>query len=798
MLDSAHRRARSGVGDVVTRGRMLGPRMFPGDVELGKKDDDHKPGKAPLWKIWRGLGLRYRKRRVVITVVLCGLIWLFIQNIPTDLGEKMGRNGYPVNAHPFGQPRGPIPYPTESSSLPTEPKGPPPGPKPKALGEEAPNHYYNGPIKFYRLAPSLHSASTTMGYRFSNRNVVFMAANLKSASTMISMACEMAKWDRNYVHVVINGRETLSMDDILEINGVDKERCKLFWHDARPDYAQYSSDARTEASVISTTSHVYNFLHPQVFIMDDSLNEESFLTRGLRSKAQMLNIPVIEVPAGGSENFMWMTKLDSGSLRSWHEPSIDILVHVPKGSSGLLLRLIKSLYSTDYSGLKPPRLILDLPPEIDPPVKQYIENLNWPPPSFASMSNPLTNTQLILHHRIPNSRTTAKEAALRVLESFYPTHPTNSHVLVLSAQAQLSPLFYQYLRYTLLEYKYSSYGRELSPHLFGISLETPQTYLNGSTPILLPGLRDMKSPHYQKQSEQTGVSFLWEAPNSNAALYLGPMWKELHSFLTYRIAAEKEEKKKTEKLTSDDSPSWMEYALEFMRARGYHFLYPGLHTGESLVTIHEELHQPPEENVPNASERLQEDGRTEEAPPQMPKDGTLGADPSHQVLLKSQERPVIPATRPLDEILPFNGDLPDLKYLPYLSYNGDSADERSARHTAEKFAKTFRKSVGGCEALPKGLRRKRTEGSAADLFCFGDETEEDYTDENSPIWNPKAQEYRPPLYGNYPPAYEGSKKISGDDMEDHEASTTMSTEQSPTSVPSSRAGTEAVQTTGEV
>lgn len=53
------------------------------------------------------------------------------------------------------------------------------------------------------------------------------------------MVCEMSQWNRNHVHAAFMGREDIPVDDLLEINGIDKVKCPAVWHDARPDYMEY-------------------------------------------------------------------------------------------------------------------------------------------------------------------------------------------------------------------------------------------------------------------------------------------------------------------------------------------------------------------------------------------------------------------------------------------------------------------------------------------------------------------------------------------------------------------------------
>jgi hypothetical protein len=85
--------------------------------------------------------------------------------------------------------------------------------------------------------------------------------------------------------------------------------------DGRPDYAEISSNFRMQISVSAALSHVNNFMHPQVVIIDGSGNEELYFKKGIREKTNLLSITVIELPVNAGENLLWITRLDSGSLK---------------------------------------------------------------------------------------------------------------------------------------------------------------------------------------------------------------------------------------------------------------------------------------------------------------------------------------------------------------------------------------------------------------------------------------------------------------------------------------------------
>jgi hypothetical protein len=150
------------------------PRLFAGDEELGKKNDDHKPGmglgrgvKSPLGIAWQQRrlphGQRRNMKRVALgLVVLIGLFYFF-KNMPTDLENPRPRPHYDHGPEQSGPVQGSNPRSANQGSVQK--------PGHEGVGEVS-QHYFNGPIKFYQLASTLHAVSKTRGAEFVNRNVV--------------------------------------------------------------------------------------------------------------------------------------------------------------------------------------------------------------------------------------------------------------------------------------------------------------------------------------------------------------------------------------------------------------------------------------------------------------------------------------------------------------------------------------------------------------------------------------------------------------------------------------------------
>ena len=69
-----------------------------------------------------------------------------------------------------------------------------------------------------------------------------------------------------------------------------------------------------EVSVEASMDYIQTFVHPQVIIIDNPSREDNFFVTTLRSKAMYIGKSIIELPLDATENMMWITRLDSGSL----------------------------------------------------------------------------------------------------------------------------------------------------------------------------------------------------------------------------------------------------------------------------------------------------------------------------------------------------------------------------------------------------------------------------------------------------------------------------------------------------
>ena len=659
-------------------------KRFVAPTADGKKHDDPietsprtSDGANAMWTL-RGP----RKKRILLSLLALIAVYLFTKYLPTDVPPVSLRRD---NRGFLG--RG------TSSNPPTNPNDGEAPPRPQGSMKE---RYFDGPVKFYYLTSTLYRGIIP---KDNARNVLFGISNVKSASNVLPMACEMSKRNRNRVHVVLLGRTDISIEVVKDIYGISDFDCPVSWHDGRPDYAAYSSDERMETSVRAALTHILYYMKPHAVIVDDAAREDAYFLSAVKHASGQAGVPVITLPDPAPERMGWLCELDTASLGYWNQLQVEILVHGSPVSSASMIRLLKSIASADYTGATYPRLTIELPETTDPPTLAFLSNFRWPPGSSEA------DSKMTLRRRLSSKPLGPIEASLRTVESFYPAHADRSHLLVLTADAEVSPVYYGYLKYLLLEYRYSSPAiASLSAfQLMGVSLERPSALLNGTNLDLARIGRDTSPP-----------LFLWQGPNSHAALYFGERWVEFHSFLAHRLATTPESASNVIPISSEH-PVWLSYVSELARARNYYMLYPDIKPGGSpLVTIHKNLFHPTDD-FPVANLATESNLAAFEL---------SGVEVlTDEVERERSTRPgtIIRNTESITSILlgtRGNTSLPKLQSLPHFSHEGVLVSSETSLSSSMAFADRFSLDLGGCKRLKD--RAPALAGTADDLFCDED------------------------------------------------------------------------------
>jgi hypothetical protein len=461
----------------------------------------------------------------------------------------------------------------------------------------------------------------------------------------------------------------------------------------RPDLAPISIDARMERSVKGALQLVQAYISPDVIITQGKDWEDSFFWNGVEAHVRGSSTPHIALPAA-SKDIMWIASLDSVALRSklsyslfsclsslkvltntpiiaWNKIHIEMVVHAPS-ESGSLIRLVKSLDAADYLG-SAPSLTIELPQQVDPQLLRFLQT----PGALSQLASRIT-----LRRRIQPHHMDPAESSLRTVESFYPLDSETSHLLILSPQAELGPSFYHYLKYSVLNYKQSARAKRVFSKLIGISLELPSSNPTTHSKLFAPPNMIVK------ENSNFVPSFLWQAPNSNAALYFGDAWADFHSFLSLRLSTPESATAPHTKSISEKYPAFMEHLLEMIRAKGYYLLYPSFPgiKSSAIATVHDELYERPEEFGDSKD------------------DSTTS--------LESEEQPLNHASNIMPLLDLFSSGLPDLDALPLLGHGGEQIDAATYTKQTEEYLQQFRTHYGGCTS------DKNIDNPSADLFCL--------------------------------------------------------------------------------
>lgn len=171
-----------------------------------------------------------------------------------------------------------------------------------------------------------------------------------------------------------------------------------------------------------------------------------------------------------------------------------------------------------------------------------------------------------------------------IVESWYPAS-NDSYGVFLEDDVEVSPLFYAWLKFTILQYRYYTPMQERSSRLFGISLyqqKNIETRPEGRQPFDAHRLFDTLSiPSH--------TPYLSQIPCSWGAVYFPEVWREFHTYLSLRLSetALSISDSIVPEIRSNRWPrSWKKYFIELVYMRGYVMLYPNYPDFLSFSTNH--------------------------------------------------------------------------------------------------------------------------------------------------------------------------------------------------------------------
>ncbi|KAG2123843.1 hypothetical protein DEU56DRAFT_863702 [Suillus clintonianus] len=280
-------------------------------------------------------------------------------------------------------------------------------------------------------------------------------------------------------------------------------------------------------------------------------------------KTTLIRLPRADIPYSD-----WIGSLTLRELRNWNVPEITISVitdHRPYSLQRLLMSLARARYFGERIGLR-----INLEQTADLETLRVLQDFEW------------RHGDVFVHYRVIHGGLLPA-----VVESWYP-NSNHSYGLLLEDDIEVSPLFFAWIKMTVLRYRYGE-PENVSPSVFGISL-----YQQKMIELRPEGRRsfDARALFTTDGTMNPSTPYLSQIPCSWGAVYFPEHWREFHDYLSIRLS---EYSMKIHDIVVPDIrsnrwvKSWKKYFIELVYLRGYVMLYPNYANFTSLSTNHLEI-----------------------------------------------------------------------------------------------------------------------------------------------------------------------------------------------------------------
>ncbi|KAF8757830.1 hypothetical protein RHS01_03288 [Rhizoctonia solani] len=293
-----------------------------------------------------------------------------------------------------------------------------------------------------------------------------------------------------------------------------------------------------------------NFTKDKVLII--SRSEE--LNIGRISKSQICATAVVYLDDRDLDSSEWLAMLTPEEWEAWDTPTIELAV-ITHDRPWSLQRLLNSMRQGHYYG-DTINVVVNLEQTADPETRRIAEEFTMG----------------------------AVPGHTAVVESWYP-HGNNSYGVILEDDVELSPLFYAWIKFGVLRYRYGTPPKD-GQQLYGISLYQPKVselHMQGRRPF------NASDVFVTASIEHPHTPYLSQVPCSWGAVYFPEHWREFQRYLSLRLS---EHVIPTTEIVVPNlrsnkwSRSWKKFFNEMVHLRGYVSLYPNYDHFVSLSTNH--------------------------------------------------------------------------------------------------------------------------------------------------------------------------------------------------------------------
>ncbi|KAI9308633.1 hypothetical protein BJ944DRAFT_155890 [Cunninghamella echinulata] len=394
-------------------------------------------------------------------------------------------------------------------------------------------------------------------------SVLFFINGLLEAKTLFPLICQFDK--KIPVHVVVTGeKKGLSGDMLSTILTTSKCTSDTIIHDL--DLYTVMNSLELSNHVSLTLEPIIQAIQPRLFF---HLKDDVPLFNSLDTMAKIHHLTTIQLHSKDVQHALWITKLPIEALQYWNRVNINLIAITDRRPHSLS-RLFNSLNHATYFDDKVD-ITIHMEQTADRVTKLFVNSFNW---KYGLKS---------VRHRI-------RKGGLMpaIIESWYPSD-NHSYGVLLEDDIEVSPLFYAWIKYNILHYRYSVKNVKGSQWIYGISLYSPR-----NLELLPDGRKEFDPNEVLLKSFPPRTPYASQVPCSWGAVYFPEHWREFHQYLTSRLLDLKSPSPRL-KITVPKSrssrwkKSWKKYFIEMVYLRAYVMIYPNFQDFESFSTNHLEF-----------------------------------------------------------------------------------------------------------------------------------------------------------------------------------------------------------------
>ncbi|KAH7335311.1 hypothetical protein B0J17DRAFT_669564 [Rhizoctonia solani] len=403
----------------------------------------------------------------------------------------------------------------------------------------------------------------------------FLLPSLTSLERIASTVCR----------VLQNGHElTIMVQGLGDMSGVGSNRQQYLNHGCHFHYivSPDTGDAYDRDILALASSWCGpNSLKDKVLIFGGGGNGPRY---NLLLKGRVCATTAIYLRDNDLESSEWLSMLTPEEWRAWDKPMIELAV-ITHDRPWSLQRLLDSVKQAHYFG-DTVNMVINLEQTADQETRRIAEE-------FTMES---IDSHVSVRHRIVYAG-----LMTAVVESWYP-HGNHSYGVMLEDDVELSPLFYAWIKFCVLRYRYGTPLKDTSP-LYGISLYQPKVtelHMQGRRPF---NARDLFA---KANIEHPHTPYLSQVPCSWGAVYFPEHWREFQQYLSLRLSEHVMPATDivVPNLRSNRwSRSWKRFFNEMVYLRGYVSLYPNYGFFVSLSTNHLEVGEHVPANINQEKQR---------------------------------------------------------------------------------------------------------------------------------------------------------------------------------------------------